>query len=1037
MRRNRFKKDKGMALILWSFILNGLVIAGIVSIIQTQQVNLKMSENILEDQQLTYLAERGIHYAFVELKMHGFNWFTHRVNPNGQFIHMPNSNPDKAKNPSITGADIDTNGFYRPLGNDQIKVRIYKTDDDSSIRWIMSKAELNGKTKVVRVSINADSLYNYFKFINGNWYPGNSNYTYDCQGFGKIYVNGDIIFDGPAKIKDPKLVSTNSEGVFKVRTVGKYEPFYLDVCDLYDYNNKQLDGYAFLTISTKTEPFPYPGGVYPSDKSSEWYGEYNDRLSPYGIFAQNYPDPYDTARFVFTNGTEDINDDITVAPPVRLKNENGSDANYSKFIYRDYSHEGVKDIWWNDSHQEEKPVKYIRIYYQDVHDKWHITANPKVNEALNSDEDPNNDVKIVDGKPQIFAQVFDGIDTAAGDASLGIPPTPEITIKYSWDESAETATLKVKEDINYTFSIDANHTETVTFNPEYERRFWGDANYWTGKVAPNNMPHDYYNDPRKYAQYGYYRGDDPADQHYGSVHWDDNKDVNFLNTSYSNQAEAFRNWLEGNYSLASNNIYNNSMNLYGKIRERNTGAKDMSMVEIENTFSSKAKEGGIWIGYEDDGDLTVYVKGTKVYDEGNPMFIQPPSWIAQESFITGVKSAGPNSLPTVYHADTITIDVAELANNINLINQTNGIIWVNYKEQPTSKDHDYHSSRALKIKNAETIPREGGITFVSPNPVFIQGDINYQKDKAEDEQDWQPTSIISDSEIYLLGKHANLPAYDDRNPYANAPAYADPYFYEGWQKAQMLRYLSEYAKNSGIEDYVKYADDIWPKASDSEEVKQEKLQVIDAAVKAYYDYYYDEQEDTYKERVDKEYCELSDDFDVVNDFPQQYPGYTTNPDSLINYVRDSFAKAHSPIDGPKKRSMPMIDDNDRDMHIYASLITPDGYPTGITVENIAWRLNNDGSQPANGLSITKKGMFPNVKGTTSKHWSDYWRGSSGGGFGSNHDLVGSINNGYQNYTTIAQDYSNNYPPGDLTLTSFETWYTTSDESFFNSHKTIN
>ncbi len=1001
---------KGGMITLLSLIFMLLATVWIGAMFSVSSLKKKYSEGLGKAEQATFLAEKGIALGYVELKYHGFKWFTHTKDANG----ILKENPKIKSTPSLSqlyvkGAEWDGNGDYLPTGDSHLRVRTYQ--DDTLNTWIVARAEMDGVVRVARMRLESGQLYDYFMFVPGNLVLKGSNY-FDGRGVGKIYVDGDIVCAGKNIVfKDVPELSTGTSGHFRVSTWSKVPPFAFDSSSDFA-GSSDLDGYALLF--TEDNEFGYDTHCYPADLASEM------KWSDYGpkyIFSR-YEDEshwhfYDTPKFIFTKekmgdkveGWDNYNPDeteVVAKVPFALYDDTGEP------IKRDF------DIYWGDDADKkgELPVKFVRFYYKDEEGKWRITSDPSKHEG-------------------VVAQVFDGKDTAK--------ETPYIDYKIH----GKLCHIQVREDgIEYEYNGNTYH-----FDVDYERNWW--------KVKDDPNPDKYLNDPRQYVQSGYSRKDgDPSwvDPSNDENKYPEHTWINVLNTSDASHLERFRDWIEGNYNYDGENENEaHKLNLSNVIKVGGLDAKTQDPPEINISFETKAKEEGIWVGYEaieipeqlielinNDDDIegiedlpaflrkriksafTVYVNGEKVYAENSAA--PPPDWLKSEEFYTG----NDKFHKTGIKAKVLTIDVKKMAEELGEeLGKTNGVIWINYRKPEEDLSHNYN--KAVRLVNGEVLPRD--LTIVTPQSVMIQGDFNCKdNDGNPDDSEWKPASIITDGDVYVLSEHFTPPTEAPAYKVPRFPGDSDyPYFKNAWN------YIKRSSEKWWSYLLNRLGEDFWPDEKDPD--KTEKLNHIKEAIAEFYD-----------SLDDKKYAAPDmEKFDIEDIDPGNYR-------TISKAIISAFYKTHNPkasLPGYAK-AMPVVGDSkdDRHIYIYASLVrSPSGNkPIGTRVyylENWSWMNGYDDSWddlPSN-AEVVLKGMFPRVRSpeeemAESDRWSDDYSTfifvSGGNWDGGKQGEAIKINPGpVPKY--YAQDYNNNYPPGSALVAAVKAYYISSNPSDFDRH----
>ncbi len=964
MRRNWMHRKEGErgSILLMVVMAISVVIIGLNYLAYRSTLDQKMFlSGIKENDQLLYLAEIGIGYGFAELRNHGYRWFTHTVDNNGYL-----QKNDSCSSPSLSGTSLGRRDnvylvYSDPVKNQYVYVKTYQAPDGSI--WIVSKAIYEGKEKVLRMALGTRSLYDYFDYYSKS-HVFRSSQVYDGKGSGKIYVNGDIIFTGGV-FRNIAELSTNSKGVFRVWRGQKSAPYCWDM-GYYDGRcaedpDHEVDGYAFLRTyaNSHEREFGMDLNKYPSEFDSE--KEFGPKY-PWEIFRplNNYFSSPPTFEFDPNVMPQELKEKIGLLAysdvvkkrmPRRLYNDDGSPANWDYDFYR-----------WDDKGtgraQNETSLKFVRLYYVDDDGYAHIIGNPD---------------RAPEGK-QVYAQVYDK--------------------KYTPDETPVIHFLgrdiPVKESgIPFKFIADGGGEKVVRFDPEYERYYWDVGIGWR---------YGDFEDREDFIQNGYHRDSETVP-------------VNYLNTAYLSQQNALRDWLEGRYNKGERSDENNTdLNLSWIIHEHATGAKDIQPPKIKTNFSNMALYGGIWIGYEGD-NLKVC---TGLDDDGNPKCKvynsteDLPEWISVSEFYSGSSPDGRSysqmdladphweySEPRVTKLKVIDLDLEKAK---DVLSNTNGVIWL----EPTDDSNKYGYD-GLRLKNGETIPRDGGITVVTPRNILVQGPLN-KHDWESGDPLWQPTSLITDNYVIMLSKSfedpKEPPAYS-RFPHPGGNG-------QHWFLYLKYRFQQEPIRGEDSEgNPIEFNEDnFWPNYNDSEEVLIRKIYAIAEKVREYI-----------SKRHDADFCDID-----MDTFMEEFYENPYAQDSLIEAINDAFSKRHHPDEGTGKKAMAL--NHDGDYYLGASVITGSwpGHGDGAIrfLENRGWWFTREYPDS----DLVWKGTFISLDGS----WSgrNYVRYRHG--FGS---LSWSPAKNYrvvENYGIIGM-----YPPGDLSGGSKSIWYIDPDSSSFDKH----
>ncbi len=1037
----KWKSREGFGLIAFAVVVTFVVFVGAGAFYATNVAQRKQTVAVEDARKAIYLAERGLAYAYTELREHHLNWFTHKIAGNKNLHPVGLAQRPDIK---VDGADWATNGDYLPFGDDSVRVRVYKDADDNI--WAVAKATYNGVTRVIRASMVAGSLLEFFQFYT-RWHSFPGYYKVDGKGFGKIYVNGSMRFDGRATFKNILLLSTNSTGHMYVRTDNKEAPYKWDVGS--DSNVSHIDGWALLPMRNdefydgiKFNRDRYYGMKFEAPEEGEAYQSlYESRWAydPVRYFEQR-PKRCDAApKFIFQQDVMgsaiDLHgqEEVTIYMPTKIYDESGNPVNYKFDIYKGKDADAIG----------EKPVKFLRFYKkiveEDGSERWVITS----------------DIDEAD-----YAQVFDMQDTVAAGMN-------EVTVEYKEDGVWKKRTIPVKEDgititsyeVKYEKVCDENGencynqiSEVIPHQKTYdveEEKAWWMAKYPSvfstdenGNIVVTNPKIE------DYIKNGFTRND--AEYHnFGYPEYDG---FNALNTGYHEHALRFKDWLEGKYNSPKAQPEEvHDIDLTNIIKEGSTGAITLDPVDIGDTLSVQAKTGGIWIGYEKDEEgnehLAIYINGEKKeeYDETNL-----PPWAKIEEFITGNSfwyygwDENTKYKYAVKKANVLTLDVKKMA-EAGVLNETNGVIWVDYRlssdaNLASPSDNSNRYNKAIKIVNAEKIPRDGGITIASPQSVMIQGDFNYQQNS--ENQDFQPCAIVTDGDIYVLSKDFVPPDY--------VPAFSN--VVEPYRNA--LTYLKK-----------KLGSDYWPNP-DSDCVNldedacvaklKEKLQKIEDALIDFYENQLPDDIRKYGAPARSQLEMLAESIDL-ND---------RDPNQIRALLKSWFKIAHSPLDtavvpvfdedgnaigtervavgylenwgpGPiwtalNERLAPgmvMVKDDPDNRQVYINAAILSGEHRGDEIKYIEnWWWFDPNSEYSNPAVLKIEGMFPHIMNKYNKkvpedHWSPAY---------SSYNFSGSINPG-DTPEYIAHDFSGNPPPGDFSYVGLSVYYIERDPAMFDKH----
>ena len=929
---------QGSMLILLSIFFS-MIVGGIVYLLYRSNISQQIVERTIKrEQRLLYLADIGIAYALAEENNHGFLWFTHKILPDKTLQKNPSVPP-----PSLQNVYINANGEYVVIDDPDKQVVVKTYQDSSGTTWILSKATIDGQIKIIRLAIGTRSLYDYFAYYCGDHFFGGGT-TFDGRGFGKIYVNGRATFESPV-FKNIAELSTNSTGTFAVYSANKDAPYTVDM-GYYDGRSgldpdHAVDGYAFLRTFYGGE-LGFPSYTYPSDLASErGFGP----KEVWGIFK-----PVDrcfsgSPKFIFDPNV--MNNDLAnkigltsyteLKMPRQLYTSSGDPANWDYDLYH-----------WDDKGTglatNETSVKFVRLYYVDEDGHAHIIGNPD---------------KAPPGKT-VYAQVYDKKDTSKETS----------TIHFLGRD------IPVREDgVTYVWKDKNGNEHSVKFDPAYEKYFWDHGQGWY--PSPSNDD---------YIKNGYYRNSETVP-------------VNYLNTSHPEQQSAFRDWLTGNYHRNPDDQENNTtLDLSYIIHEHSTGAKDIHQPEISTSFSNMAMFGGIWIGYEGD-KLKVC---TGVTGSGTPnchIYDNPddwPDWISPAEFYAGAGGKGiniknpdwNNTKAKTYYLRVIDIDLQKA---IPVLQQTNGIIWLN----PTNDDQKYGYD-GIRIINGETIPRNGGITVVSPRNILVKGPLN--KHDPQTDPAWQPTALITDSYVVMLS--SNFP--DPRR----APAYT--YFphpggtnNEKWYEYLMYRFEED--PNDGFSK-----DDFWPMEGDDPLTLKKKINAITKKIKEYID-----------NRQDTEFCDID-----INEFERIFSENPYNPSQIVKAINLAFTKLHHPDYGTDEdKAMPL--NHSGDYFLGASIVSSQHWCKSGSIqflENRGWWYT--GQYPDSDLIW--QGSSIGIPGS--------WSGEAVW-YGGTYDPFGGKSYTPAKTQRIAVNYAKtgNYPPGNFAGGVKFIWYIEDDPEAFNKH----
>ncbi len=1038
----RIARDRSGVLLI-PFVLVLLVI-GVVAgaVLFKMNVSEKRFMSSVEDvQKAIYLAEEGLALAYAELREQGVDWFNYQIGPDGETL-VPRILA-QIPNPRIKGAQLDpTTRDYLPLGDDRVRVRVYKDEDDNI--WAVSRAEVNGVVRIVRASMVYGSLLEFFHFYNrGHVFGG--DVRFDGKGMGKIYVNGNIKFNGRVYFIDVPMLSTNSAGRIYVQTDNKRPPYVGDhhIFDARDnsvkQNDEELDGLAYFPMINDEFYTGYSSWKYyyshgSGDEHEASIGAWWEEWWPSRLLGLGAKRAWGWAEFQFHKDVMGDKIDLgdkdfaRVRTPTRVYDQSGSPVNYKFDIYKGKDHDEV------GGEEGEKAVRYVRLFRVARDENGNVKTDENGNILWEFVSNPANaDV----------AEVFDAKQTAIG---LVIPDVDgkgvtvvsdnKISMKYI-DENGNVQSREIPvyegakrviynqpvytKDENGNKVLDHYIPHEVVYDVHKEKQLWARM---FGKDHYNDIPEKM----RQYIENGYTR-DDAEFPEFGYPEYDG---FNALNTGFGPHAQRFKDWIEGNYAPnlpkkddESDEDYklrtgtNDSLDLTGIVKEGSTGAVTLEPIELKETIPYEAKERGVWIGYEKGADgnqhLRVYVGGSMIYEEGTSDPENWPTWLQVDNFITGNTTKGEKRV-TAY-----TIDIQKLNESIpNIDEDINGVIWINVKPPGGDKSYD----RAVRIVHGETIPRDGGLTIATPQSVMIQGDLNYQH--GADEQDYQPVAIITDSDVYVLSKDFTPPEY--------VPAYGGPVGpSNGW-----YNYLrDEVKKRVGLSK----GENFWPDPNkDSDARYNAKLEAIRQAVKDFYNSKISDRDRKYGAPYMP---------DLEDYLDHQFDPSKENWDDIASKIDSIFKQSRNPLTAHKVEvdtdgdgepdttewvtdhglvpaMVAVKDDADnREVRINAAIVSSEPRGDSIKfIENWSWFGGDEYTYPA---SVRIEGMFPHV---VSKDWID---GGNRWSYDYNKaNFTGSINANIPP-TYVAHDYSNDPPPGDLSYVGLSAYFVERDPSMFGKH----
>ena len=1041
--RQKLGDRKGTFLIPLALIVIGIVISAGVTTYSLNMAEKRAVDSNKAVIEALYLAEEGLGMAYTEIREHGGDWVTHTMDISSGVL-SPVTGPVDVK---VQGATLDANGDYMPFGqNKDVRVRIYK--DANNNLWAVVKVNHKGVTRVVRASMVVGSLLEFFHFY-PRWHRFYGNFYADGRGFGKIYVGGSVRFDGRATFKNIAMFSTSADGYIYVGTSNKEPPYAWDMNkNIYgDYENyeenQHLDGWGLLPM-----------------RKNEFYDGYNISGSRYVNFLESAPNTGSEAptsgdiyvkdpiqyfnerskwnnsapRFIFDQDVMgsrlNLNgkNEVEIWMPSNMRDTNGNPINYKFDIYRGKDADAVG----------EKPVKFIRAYKkvtdENGNERWIITK----------------DLATAD-----YVQVFDGRDTVN---DLGMST---IEVEYK-DQNGnwQKKNIPVKEDgitvtyyqlktknVSWTDEEGKIHTKKVvdkiiphnkTYDVDEEKRWWV-ARYGNVLSIDSNTGELQSTNPKilDYVQNGFTR----EDAEYTNFGYPEYDGFNALNTSVSSHAARFKEWLEGNYRYGAINgsdpwwlkyqkkYEQHDVDLTGIIKEGSTGAVTLEPVEIKDTMSLDAQAAGIWIGYEKVGEqkkLVIYENGNKVYEEGNSNYTKP-DWVEFEEFTTGTRLScsnhNTNCSVQEKKARTVTLDFDKLqsvdpTSGKSVLDEINGVIWVNYKEGGNE-----WVNRAVKIKNADVISRQGGVTIATPQSIMIQGDFNAGPNP-------QPCALVTDSYVYSLSDHFSPPNY---TPAVNSPVL--PY-----------NNINDFLKHKFGNNYMPDPNKLCTNPGSHKcVVKVEKR--AKEITKAIEHYYYNTLSKDVRKVAAPSRNKIKQLKDLLlqngqswdwrdiqakleqwfkEDHAPKIPIYDEQG-NLLGYKDVPGADYQSQLANNLAPGMPMVadDQDDREVVVNAALISSEARGDSIKyIENWSWF--DPSVEYTNAASLKIEGMFPHVISKNSQ-LGDRWSKSY-----SKYDFSSGINGGPAPQY-IAHDFSNASPPGDLTYVGLSVYYIEKDPDMFDRH----
>lgn len=199
------------------------------------------------------------------------------------------------------------------------------------------------------------------------------------------------------------------------------------------------------------------------------------------------------------------------------------------------------------------------------------------------------------------------------------------------------------------------------------------------------------------------------------------ENVTYLNTAA--QSGDWQNWLDSAGS-----------SLKGVVKEGNTGGYDTAILNIEKNYSQLAKDGGLYIGMDDGGSLEVCLNGS--------CSTSLPCWVKDNvSFFNTIRPHLDNKDNPVAE-NVLELDIGQGLSCGELPN--NNVVYV--------------ANKNIRLVNGKKLPAQG-LTIASPYSVYIKGNYNYDPTLAQEqnEADWQPSSVISNSYVYVLSDAFNDP----------------------------------------------------------------------------------------------------------------------------------------------------------------------------------------------------------------------------------------------------------------------------------------
>lgn len=691
----RLKNNKGVALMIAVVILLFLCIlsaASFMSLIAEKRIAEREKQNLKE----FYSAEEGIYYGYAELKNANFDWRTHNWNANKTQL---------LKQPSVSafGGAYNSNGtYYIPGKNFRVVVypEVNAAGELNDVMVIRSQG-LNQAGKAVHtleLRISRNSLFDYFYY-----FPNTRTFNsaiYDGSGYGKIHVDGTILFTGSPIFRNLLELSTTSAqygGHFRIANTGQYSsPLYWDT-----RSGSPQDGIALLPRDGAA-PYNYYilGDEYGIYGKFGWGGSVtvDGQTLPYDSLGQSYPwDKYSgdkspsevPIKFLINN--DNLTNLAYVEHSRAVKNSFLlSDAEYTNFAAAMYSSDPATNLatfWqnWKNTHGYTAPETdttgaMARKYWEVM---WNITGgtmpgnvNPEWWADLTYGNDRSSSDYIDINYLNTHEQGSDWLNWLQDKTGTVIKSTPDgpVTENVNLSDVLKDGNNGAQHVVPV--DLQSNYKQSAQQNGIYLNKGSGEFDAWAGVTTPLVVTDGSTTITLTMTRYGVCLGDGI---------WD----------------------------------------IYDQIYEAFPDTFDAAIQNAEAAIAA-LQGGGFCSGAPSD---TPEWNNQALLDEGI---------ITETEFYNPIREPNTyefwnqtNNLNNAQKTKVLDIDIEKLRDYLTQTGQPfNGVIYIENLPGMYSWNPDTYKDFSVRIINAGILP-ENGLTIVTPHNIYVQGSFNldYSRDK--------------------------------------------------------------------------------------------------------------------------------------------------------------------------------------------------------------------------------------------------------------------------------------------------------------------